>query len=137
MDTCCSVQEKRRHIPCETAKERPYATSLRLIKAQLKFPCVDGQSSEFLQGRTATVPGRSLRGLSKSVELLATLRYVTHHLFSSLCNALQHQIILDNEPRLAEVYFFIHMRHNGEELGLALVELTLFKPGCRSPPRLT
>jgi hypothetical protein len=45
------------------------------------------------------------------------LRYFYHH------STLPHQIILDNEMRLAEVYFFIHIRHNGEELGLALVSL--------------
>ena len=47
----------------------------------------------------------------------ALLRYFYHH------STLPHQIILDNETRLAEVYFFIHIRHNGEELGLALVSL--------------
>jgi hypothetical protein len=36
---------------------------------------------------------------------------------------LQHQIILDDKERLAEVYFFIHLRHDGDELGLALVSL--------------
>ena len=33
------------------------------------------------------------------------------------------QILLDDEVRVAEVYFFIHLRHEGDELGLALVSL--------------
>ncbi|KAN0109661.1 hypothetical protein V8E52_009098 [Russula decolorans] len=33
------------------------------------------------------------------------------------------KILLDNEIRLAEVYFFIHLRHDGTELGLTLVSL--------------
>lgn len=36
---------------------------------------------------------------------------------------MQHQILLKDEIRLAEVYFFIHLRHDGNELGLALVSL--------------
>jgi hypothetical protein len=36
---------------------------------------------------------------------------------------LQSQILLHDEVRIAEVYFFIHLRHEGEELGLALVSL--------------
>jgi hypothetical protein len=36
---------------------------------------------------------------------------------------LQHQILLEGEVRLAKVYFFIHLRHDSEELGLALVSL--------------
>jgi hypothetical protein len=47
----------------------------------------------------------------------ALLQYFYYH------STLPHQIILDNETWLAEVYFFIHIRHNGEELGLALVLL--------------
>ena len=33
------------------------------------------------------------------------------------------QIIVNDEVQLAEVYFFIHLRHDGDELGLALVSL--------------
>jgi hypothetical protein len=36
---------------------------------------------------------------------------------------LQHQILLDDKVRLAEVYFFIHLRHDGDDLALALVSL--------------
>jgi hypothetical protein len=33
------------------------------------------------------------------------------------------QILLDDEIRLAEVYFFIHLNYEGHDLGLALVSL--------------
>ena len=39
------------------------------------------------------------------------------------CSLLLHQIILDDEVRLAKIYFFIHLRHDGNELALALVSL--------------
>jgi hypothetical protein len=50
-------------------------------------------------------------------------RYVTHRIFLVLFTLLPYQILLDNEVRLAEVYFFVHLRHDGNELGLALVSL--------------
>lgn len=36
---------------------------------------------------------------------------------------LPYQILVDDEIRIAEVYFFIHFRHEDNELGLALVSL--------------
>jgi hypothetical protein len=118
------VPEKRRRVPFETVREAPCATSSTSL--QLRSMYADGQSFAYPLGRTATALGRNSRGRSRSVELLAVSRYVTsrHRIFLHR-SLLQHQIILDNKIRLAEVYFFIHLRHDGAELGLALVSLYL------------
>jgi hypothetical protein len=85
--------------------------------------CADGQSFVFPPGRIVTLPGRSLSDPSKGVEPLVMSRYVAHSIFLVLFTLLLSQILVDDNERIAEVYFFIHLRHNGIEMGLALVSL--------------
>ena len=67
--------------------------------------------------------------LERPIEKRRTARNVKVCMMSQIsssiyfCSFLKSQILLDDEIRLAEVYFFIHLRHDGDELGLALVSV--------------
>jgi hypothetical protein len=78
---CCSAQERKKHVPSETAKKRRCVTFWISLQVQMKFGCADGQSSGCLLGRTATAPGKNSRDQSKGVGLLATSKYARHAYF--------------------------------------------------------